>query len=176
MKITVKILGGEECTIEVQSSTSIQDVKKELSVKMNVPVEKQKLVFKGKTLVDTSKVGEHTLEEGAKVHLVVTKSSTPTPSSSSSGSSPATSTKASSSVDFWPLLSDLLRRHFVPEDVDKIIDEYKKDFEAGLQSLNLDDIDRMAHAILEGQQQQQQQQQAAQSASHKLTPAEAVPS
>lgn len=46
------------------ASTLVQDVKKELSVKMNVSVDKQKLVFKGKTLVDTSKIGEYLLEEG----------------------------------------------------------------------------------------------------------------
>ncbi|OQR74709.1 ubiquitin protein 4A-like [Tropilaelaps mercedesae] len=170
MKFTVKILGGQECSIEVPSTALVQDVKKELSVKMNVPVERQKLLFKGKTLVDASKVGEYSLEEGAKVHLVVSKPPTTSLASSSSGPSlPATSAKPSSSAEFWPLLSDLLCRHFVPEDVEKIIDEYKKDFEAGLQSLNLDDIDRMAHAILEGQQ-------AAQSTAHKMTPPEAVPS
>lgn len=148
---------------------------------MNVSVDKQKLVFKGKTLVDTSKIGEYLLEEGeeksihnfrfiftwqihkilpklfreqidanwhircdrlfnfimlenysffwcflpikgAKVHLVVSK---PTASvvSTPSSSSAATSTK---SPDFWPMLTDLLRRHFNPGDVDKIIDEYKK--------------------------------------------------
>ncbi|XP_003740043.1 ubiquitin-like protein 4A [Galendromus occidentalis] len=149
MQITVKILGGQECSLEVTSSMLITDLKKELSVRMNIPVESQKLVFKGKTMLDASKVGEHTLEEGAKVHLVVSKAPV-------AGSSSASSNNASSTThepEFWAILNELLSKHFAPEDVEKIIKEYRADLEGGLQSLNLDDIERMAHGIVEGQPQ-----------------------
>lgn len=46
------------------ATTLIEDVKKELSVKMDVPVDRQKLVFKGKTLVNTSAIADYSLEEG----------------------------------------------------------------------------------------------------------------
>ena len=48
----------------------ITDLKKELSLRMNIPVESQKLVFKGKTMLDASKVGEHTLEEGESSAII----------------------------------------------------------------------------------------------------------
>lgn len=40
-----------------------------------LPVERQKLVYKGRTMQDSCKLAEYNLEEGCKVHLILQKTS-----------------------------------------------------------------------------------------------------
>ncbi|KAG6463522.1 ubiquitin-like protein 4A [Manduca sexta] len=74
MKITVKKLQGGECILEVLPASSILDIKKQIAEKLDIPVEEQKLLLLGRTLVDEQTVQSYpTIKDGTKLNLVVKK-------------------------------------------------------------------------------------------------------
>lgn len=50
---------------------------------------------------------------------------------------------------FWEGLNKFLRKHYHPTDVIRIIEEFKKSLDFGVNSLSLDDIERLAKLKLE---------------------------
>ncbi|XP_041976400.1 ubiquitin-like protein 4A [Aricia agestis] len=74
MNITIKQLKGGECKLEVDPSTKILDIKKNIYTKLSIPVEDQKLVLMGRTLADEQTVSTYpSIKDGTKLNLVVKK-------------------------------------------------------------------------------------------------------
>ncbi|XP_064473878.1 ubiquitin-like protein 4A [Ornithodoros turicata] len=132
MFITVKILQGQECTIEVSASSSISAVKELVAEQLQIPVDQQRLVFRGKTLSDGLSLGDYNIVEGNKLHLFVRKASENTPS------------------NHWSEMHRFLLEHFSAADADRVLEEYKKAFAESVASLSLDDIERLATSNFEG--------------------------
>ncbi|CAI9715710.1 4A [Octopus vulgaris] len=133
MNINVKILKGRECTVKISPSDSIQKLKELIAVQMDIPVGQQKLVYQGKNLSDEKTINSYQIPENGKVFLVTKKSDeTPSPSSTAQSS------------HFYDKLRLFLCRHFTDSDADLVLTEFKKDFENRLNSLSLDDIERLA--------------------------------
>ncbi|CAN7989572.1 unnamed protein product [Ixodes hexagonus] len=135
MFISVKILQGQECTIEVSASSSISAVKQLVAQELQIPVDQQRLVFRGKTLSDGLSLEDYNIEEGNRLHLFVLKS-------------------AEDAALAWDQMRKFLLSQFSPEDAEKVLEEYKKassspDFSRAAGSLSLDDIERLASAGLD---------------------------
>ncbi|XP_021001843.1 ubiquitin-like protein 4A [Parasteatoda tepidariorum] len=146
MLISVKILKGGECDIEVSATASVNTVKEIVAQQLRIPVDQQRLVFKGKTLLDSESLCDYNIEEGNKLHLFVRESS------------PDEST---SQADFYELLQKLLEKHFIPDDVEKVLEEFRKNLSDQLRHLSLDDIERIATSHLESCRGQQQSENTA---------------
>lgn len=129
MFISVKILQGEECTIEVSASSSISAVKHLVAQQLQIPVDQQRLVFKGKTLSDSLSLGDYNIVEGNRLHLFVLKA-------------------ADNSAVVWDQMRKFLLSQFSHEDAEKVLEEYKKDFAQSAASLSLDDIERLADSCM----------------------------
>lgn len=68
----VKTLQGKTIQInDVDSSTPIANVKQQIQDKEGIPIESQKLIFKGKTLGDDRLLGDYELKDESTLHLVV---------------------------------------------------------------------------------------------------------
>lgn len=130
MQITVKILNGQEARLEVSASDQISLVKRQVYEKLEIPVLQQRLIFRGKTLPDSSTLRDHHIVDGSKLHLSVKKQS----EGASSGNN----------SEFFGLLRDLLRSHFSEQDTEQVMKKFKEDFKTWVWSLSLDDIERMA--------------------------------
>lgn len=135
MLISVKILKGGECDIEVADTASINSVKQVVAEQLQIPVEHQRLVFKGKTLLDTETLCDYNIVEGNKLHLFVREDST--------------SDLRESFPDFFEQLQKFLEKHFTPEDAEKVLEEFRKNLADQLRHLSLDDIERIATVHLE---------------------------
>uniref|UniRef100_A0A1E1X1D4 Putative r ap-80 ubiquitin/40s ribosomal protein s27a fusion n=1 Tax=Amblyomma aureolatum TaxID=187763 RepID=A0A1E1X1D4_9ACAR len=125
MFISVKILQGEECTIEVSASSSISAVKHLVAQQLQIPVDQQRLVFRGKTLSDSLSLGDYNIVEGNRLHLFVLKA-------------------ADNATVVWDQMRKFLLSQFSHEDAEKVLEEYKKDFSQCVAGLSLDDIERLA--------------------------------
>lgn len=60
---------------QVSPLDTIQDIKSRLSDQLNIPVNQQKLVLKGKPLHDGS-LRDHQIADGSKLHLILSTHST----------------------------------------------------------------------------------------------------
>lgn len=129
MLITVKILQGQECTIEVSASSSVSAVKQLLAEQLQIPVDQQRLVFRGRTLSDRLSLGDYNIVEGNRLHLFVRKGTENTNA-------------------LWSEMHKFLLQYFSPEDADKVLEEYKREFANSVASLSLDDIERLAASFL----------------------------
>ncbi|GBM50475.1 Ubiquitin-like protein 4A [Araneus ventricosus] len=115
---------------QVSATASINSVKQIVAQQLRIPVDQQKLVFKGKTLLDSETLCDYNIVEGNKLHLFVLKD---------------TSAEAEeSSPDFYEQLQKFLEKHFSPSDAEKVLEEFRKNLSDQLRHLSLDDIERIA--------------------------------
>ncbi|XP_049866483.1 ubiquitin-like protein 4A [Pectinophora gossypiella] len=74
MKLIIKKLQGGECTLEVQPTTFISEIKRQVTTQLGIPVEEQKLLLLGRTLSDEQTVQSYpSIKDGTKLNLVVKK-------------------------------------------------------------------------------------------------------
>ncbi|GFR88756.1 ubiquitin-like protein 4A [Elysia marginata] len=147
MHLTVKILNGKECTLAASSCSLVSDVKEQVEALLSIPVTDQKLIFKGKALMDGKLLKDYGVEDCAKLTLVVKKSSAAKPSAAhptDDQSAKQSEPKAVPQRPVWEKLRVFLRRHFRERDVEAVLLEFQKEFERNLSTLSLDDIERFA--------------------------------
>ncbi|GFO22629.1 ubiquitin-like protein 4a [Plakobranchus ocellatus] len=146
MHLTVKILNGQECVLAASPCSLVSDVKEQVEALLSIPVTDQKLLFKGKALMDAKPLRDYGVEDCAKITLVIKKSSTkPVANVPSVGASakPAPSNSVPQRP-VWEKLRMFLRRHFREKDAEVVLLEFQKEFERNLSTLSLDDIERLA--------------------------------
>lgn len=74
MQIKVRSLQGDEYTVSVQNDQLVSQLKASISEKANgLPIDRLKLVYKGRTMQDTNLVSEYNLHDDCKVHLILQK-------------------------------------------------------------------------------------------------------
>ncbi|KAF9185823.1 hypothetical protein BGZ51_002424 [Haplosporangium sp. Z 767] len=98
IQVTIKSLKSGQWTVDVSAQGTIADLKKALQAKTGIEVSTQRLVLKGKALVDNKMLEEYGLTSGSIVHLF--SKSGGAPAAAPSDSSPATlATSVSSSTE-----------------------------------------------------------------------------
>ncbi|CAF0926891.1 unnamed protein product [Adineta steineri] len=68
--------GTNEIQLDVSPLDTIQEIKSRLAQQLNIPVNQQKLVLKGKPLHDGS-ICDYQISDGSKLHLMVSTQTTP---------------------------------------------------------------------------------------------------
>lgn len=72
MRLSVKIVGGSECECEASPDSSVESLKRDVEVKLQLGKEtEQKLLFRGKALQDGTSLSDYKLTDGSKLNLVV---------------------------------------------------------------------------------------------------------
>lgn len=98
MQVSVKTLDSQTKVFTVSEESSVKDFKDQIASDVNIPSDKQRLIFKGKVLQDDKKLSEYGVD-GCVIHLVERK---PPPLGASSldgpNSSSSTSTSSSGSL------------------------------------------------------------------------------
>lgn len=146
MKLTIKVLQGSEfeiqvrinrgntcyksptfiCTLQTEDTALISDVKREIArVCPAYPVEYQKLLSNGRTLLDDKSLEFYKIKELSKLMLVIKK---PEP--------------------LKEVLLKQLRKSYSEDMADKIVKEFLVDFDEKMKELSLDDLERLSASIL----------------------------
>lgn len=98
MQISVKTLDSQTKVFTVPDECTVKEFKEHISSDVNIPPEKQRLIFKGKVLQDDKKLSEYGAD-GCVIHLVERK---PTVPGSQDGANGSSSTSTSSSTPGAP--------------------------------------------------------------------------
>lgn len=134
MKVSVKILQGQEMQLDVTHDMCIMDLKEKIGKTLKVPVPHQKLLVTGQPLLDCRKISDYPqIKDGTKLMLVVKRPRDALSSQSGKGDK---------------LLRDAVKKfsqtYFGETMCQKVADEFVKEFNESVTHLSLDDVEQIA--------------------------------
>ncbi|CAG8452687.1 3180_t:CDS:2 [Funneliformis caledonium] len=157
IQVKIKSLkGGQTYTIQLNNSDTILNLKEKLQPLASTSVINQRLILKGKALVDTKTLYEYGINNDTTVHLVqksgtssissITSDAIPilTPSSSTAQELPKDQKLSTAATEklkdprFWHTLRNFLQDQFSQNDADHVF----KDFLSIYKEFNVEDFDK----------------------------------
>uniref|UniRef100_A0A8D0GQV2 Ubiquitin-like domain-containing protein n=1 Tax=Sphenodon punctatus TaxID=8508 RepID=A0A8D0GQV2_SPHPU len=141
MLLTVKMLLGQQCHLQVSREERISVVKSLVSEELKVPVSQQRLLFQGKVLEGECRLSDYPIGPEAKLHLVIKKPEQTYLDEPSMGI-------GTQSHSVWYQLSQVLEKHFRTSDAVKVLEQVLNDYYKGLNQLSLGNIEEMAVCVL----------------------------
>ncbi|GES89752.1 ubiquitin-related domain-containing protein [Rhizophagus clarus] len=134
IQVKIKSLkGGQTYTVQLNNSDTVVNLKEKLQPLTSIPINNQRLILKGKALVDTKTLYEYGINNDTTIHLVqksgsASTSDTITPPASSSSALQSLSTTATEKLkdpQFWRALHTFLQGQFSQnKDADHVFQEF----------------------------------------------------
>ena len=150
MKLIVKVLGkSEEFTIDSHDSpVNIGELKILIERSRGIPVNAQRILYKGKALADSKTSEYYGITENCKLHLSV-KAIENTREVSKETTISSKVEPASNNEDFLLRLEKVLKKHFREDDAERIFATFNDVYGSVIDALSLDDIERIAKYEIE---------------------------
>ena len=146
MKLFIKVLGrNEEFAIGIPDApVEVESLKMMLERNKGFPVNAQRILFKGKALLDSKTIQDYGITEGSKLHLSIKTTGDIARLSKDAGSSSKSDSSANDEGEFYKKLRKVLKKHFTDDDAEKIFSKFSESYAGMINALSLDDIERIA--------------------------------
>uniref|UniRef100_F6RMI4 Ubiquitin-like domain-containing protein n=1 Tax=Monodelphis domestica TaxID=13616 RepID=F6RMI4_MONDO len=138
MWLTVKLLLGRRCLLQVSENEKVFMLKRLVSKQLHVPEKQQRLLFRGQVLADNKRLSDYCIGPNSTLNVIIRpleKTSPETPSQPRSQS-------------LWPQLNQILLKHFSPQDAENVLRRLREDHRKSLQRMNLDDLERISKVLV----------------------------
>ncbi|KAM7362894.1 ubiquitin-like protein 4A [Cochliomyia hominivorax] len=126
MQIIIKVLKGQDCTLDVSSTTTIFQIKQQIEQILKIPHTSQKLLLLGRTLNDEQTLSAYSnIKDGTKLNLIVMKQE-----------------------GLRDIIYRSFRKYYNENQSEIYTRRFMSNFEEKLKNLSLDDIERLAENVL----------------------------
>lgn len=138
MFLTVKLLLGRRCSLQVSGHESVATLKKLVSQRLQVPEEQQHLLFRGKLLADDKRLSDYCIGPNASINVIMRPLEKAAPDEATQPQSQR----------LWHQLGQVLAKHFGPQDAKAVLQLLRQQYEENLQRVSLDGLERLACRLL----------------------------
>lgn len=143
MKVTVKILQGTQCEVDILPSETVLELKHKISALLGIDVLQQKLLLTGKTLDDENLLSFYPgIKDGTKLNLIIKKTAQ------------TLNEKLPEKPGMQLLKREVirvLRRYYTESESESIANEMIKDLKFKVNNVSFDDLERLATALMQDQ-------------------------
>lgn len=139
MFLTVKLLVGRKCSLKVSGQESVATLKKLVSEQLQVPEERQHLLFRGQLLADDKCLSDYSIGPDASISVIVRPLET------------TASNEALQPQPLWHQLTQVLAKHFGPQDAKAVLQLLRQEHEERLQRISLGHLEQLARDLLTGE-------------------------
>ncbi|XP_051854337.1 ubiquitin-like protein 4B [Antechinus flavipes] len=146
MWLTVKLLLGRRCLLQVSENEKVFMLKRLVSKQLHVPEKQQRLLFRGQVLADNKRLSDYCIGPNSTLNVILRPLEKASPERPSQSPSPS----PSPSPSLWPQLAQILNKHFSPQDAEKVLNRLKEEQKKCLQRMSLDDIERISKLLSPG--------------------------
>ncbi|XP_043856406.1 ubiquitin-like protein 4B [Dromiciops gliroides] len=152
MWLTVKLLLGRRCLLQVSENEKVFMLKRLVSKQLHVPEKQQRLLFRGQVLADNKRLSDYCIGPNSTLNVILRpmeKASPERPSQSPSQTqSPSQPQFPPQFQSLWPQLGQILAKHFSPQDAEKVLNRLKEEHRRCLQQMSLDDLERISKLLV----------------------------
>ncbi|EGW10895.1 ubiquitin-like protein 4B [Cricetulus griseus] len=139
MLLTVKLLLGRRCSLQVSGKESVATLKKLVSQHLQVPEAQQHLLFRGQLLDDNKHLSDYSIGPNASINVIMRPPEE------------AALDKTHQPQPLWLQLDQVLGKHFGPKDAKAVLGLLRQEHEERLQRLNLEALEQLVGKLLEEQ-------------------------
>lgn len=140
MFLTVKLLLGRRCSLNVSGKESVATLKKLVSQHLQVPEEQQHLLFRGQLLDDDKYLSDYSIGPNASINVIMRPQEE------------IALDKTHQTQPLWLQLGQVLDKHFGPKDAKTVLGFLRQEHEERLQSLSLEALEQLVGQLLAQQQ------------------------
>ncbi|XP_007529438.2 ubiquitin-like protein 4B [Erinaceus europaeus] len=137
MLLTVKLLLGRRCRLQVSGQESVAALKQLVWQRLQVPVEQQHLLFHGQILADDKRLCDYSIGPNASINVIMRPLE-----------EKADSAEVHRPQPLWHHLRQVLDKHFRPQDAEEVLQLLKQEHEERLQKVSLGHLEQLAHDLL----------------------------
>ncbi|KAM9685461.1 ubiquitin-like protein 4B [Trichechus inunguis] len=141
MFLTVKLLLGHRCHLEVSGKESVAMLKKLVSKRLQIPEEQQHLLFRGQLMDDDKCLSDYCSGPHASINVVIRPLEKAAEKARQAKPGP-------SPQPLWHQLGQVLAKHFEPRDAKAVLRLLRQEHEQRLQRVSLEALEQLARYLL----------------------------
>ncbi|XP_069335120.1 ubiquitin-like protein 4B [Eulemur rufifrons] len=142
MFLTVKLLLGRRCSLKVSGRESIAALKKLVSERLQVPEERQHLLFRGQLLADDKCLSDYCIGPNASINVIMR------PLKNMALNEAHQPQAQPQPQPLWHQLDRVLAKHFEPQDAKAVLQLLRQEHKERLQRISLEDLEQLARYLL----------------------------